>query len=458
MPKTQMDLTQGPIFKKILLFSLPILMGAIVTEMYNVVDSVIVGQLIGAGALAAVSASSPATSVINLFLVGLQTGSSVVVAQKMGAHDRSHMDDAISTITALTILSSLILMVGGVAATRPLLQAMATPGEIFDDAAVYMAVIFIGAAGNLIYNIGSGVLRGLGDSTWPFLFLVFCAVLNLVLDLVAVSVLHIGVAGVAAATAIAQFVSGVGIVIRLNTSNYGAKVRLKGLRIVKSEAKLLASVALPAAVQNVGNVLAAMFMQSYVNFFGANFAAANNIVNKMESFSTIPIAAVSAAICTFTAQNIGCGRLDRVHKGINQSNFFLAALGCVLCAGMFTLRGQLPYLFTDEPEVIRYASRGVGIMCFVCTFNGFDRVLLNAMRAAGRSVVPMITAQFGCFSRILFGYLLAVRTGNSDGIFYSLLLASFARMAAIAVYYYIGSGKRAIDRAAQRVMEAQKGV
>lgn len=450
MPKTQMDLTKGPIFKNILLFSLPILLGAIVTELYHVVDSVIVGQFIGANALAAVSASSPSASIINMFLVGLQTGSSVVVAQKIGSRDQSHMDDAMRTITTLTLLSGFIILIGGVFTAKPILRGLNTPAEIFDDAAVYMIIIFVGAVGNLIYNIGSGVLRGLGDSTWPFFFLVLCAVLNLVLDVVAVLVLKVGVAGVAAATAIAQFISGIGIVIRLNTSNYGARVDLKRLGVVKSEAKLLASVALPAAVQNIGNTLAALFMQSYVNFFGANFAAANNIVNKLESFSTIPIAAVSAAVCTFTAQNIGRGQVQRIHKGINQSNFFLLGLGCVLCGAMYLTRDYLPYIFTTEPEVVITAARGIGIMCFVCTFNGFDRVLLNAMRAAGKSVVPMITAQFGCFSRIFFGWLIAVRVGSSDGIFYSLLLAAFARMAAIAVYYYIGSGKQAIDRYAAR--------
>ena len=149
----------------------------------------------------------------------------------------------------------------------------------------------------------------------------------------------------------------------------------------------------------------------------------------------------------------GSGQVQRVHKGINQSNLFLLALGCVLCTGMYFTRDYLPYIFTTESEVVLTAARGIGIMCFVCTFNGFDRVLLNAMRAAGRSVVPMITAQFGCFSRILFGWLIAVRVNNSDGIFHSLLLAAFARMAAIAVYYYIGSGKQAIDRAARNMAQ-----
>lgn len=451
MAKTQLDLTQGPIFKRLMLFSLPILLGAVVTEFYNLVDAVIVGRFVGANALAAVSAASPSTNVINMFLIGLQTGASVVVAQKVGAHDRTHLQDAVDTIYALTLISSVILVVGGLLAARPMLTALNTPEEIFSDAYVYMTIVFVGSAGNLIYNVGSGVLRGMGDSTWPFIFLLCCALLNLVLDLLSVTVFDFGVAGVAAATAIAQMVSGLGIAIRLNKSNYGAKVRFAHPRIVRAEATLLAAIALPAAVQNVGNTLAALFMQSYVNFFGANFAAANNIVTKVSAFADIPIVAVSSAICTFVGQNIGKGDLKRVHKGITGSILLLIGVGVAICAGLQLLKGVIPLAFTDEEEIIFYAAYGIGVIAWVSTFNGVDRVLLNAMRAAGRSVVPMITAQFGCFSRILFGYLIAVRLGDYRGIFYSMLLASFARMAAIAVYYYCFGGKQAIDRYPQKM-------
>ena len=445
MSRTQMDLTHGPIFRKLLLFSLPIFLGAIITEMYNVVDSIIVGRFIGPNALAAVSACSPSTNIINMFLIGLQTGASVVVAQKVGAHDKKHLQDAVGTIAALTLIASAILVTGGLLISNPLLVLMNTPEEIFQDASWYMMIIFIGAAGNLIYNVGSGILRGMGDSTWPFIFLLLCAFLNLVLDLIAVNVLHLGVAGAAAATAIAQFISGLGVVYRLNRSDYGVTLNPRAYRIVRPEALLLASVALPAGVQNIGNTLAALFMQSYVNHFGASFAAANNIVNKIENFSYIPIVAVSSAVCTFVGQNIGCGQLKRVHKGINQSIAFLTILGVFLCILLKFARNIVPLLFTTDVDVAATAAVGLGIICYVTTFNGIDRVLLNAMRAAGRSVVPMITAQFGCFSRIFFGYLLAMRTEDYRGIFYALLLASFARMSAIAIYYYCGSGKRAID-------------
>ena len=238
MARTQIDLTRGPIFRKLLLFSLPILLGSIVTEFYNVADSMIVGRFIGAQALAAVSACSPSSSIINMFLVGLQVGASVVVAQKVGARDKAHLEDAVNTIASLTLISALLLAVGGLALTRTLLTALNTPEEIYDDAAVYMSVIFIGTAGNLTYNVGSGVLRGMGDSTWSFIFLVMCSLLNLVLDIVAVQVLGAGVAGVAVATAVSQLLSGLGMVARLNRSDYGARLHLRSLRIVRAEALL----------------------------------------------------------------------------------------------------------------------------------------------------------------------------------------------------------------------------
>ena len=445
MARTQIKLTDGPILKKLLLFALPIIAGSIVTELYNVVDSMIVGRFIGANALAAVSACSPANSIINMFLVGLQTGASVVVAQKVGARDREHLQDAVSTIAALTLISGFVLLAGGLLASRAILQALSTPAEIFDDALTYISVIFIGAVGNLTYNVGSGVLRGLGDSTWSFIFLVICAALNLVLDLLAVTVLGLGVAGVAAATALSQIISGIGMVLRLNLGDYGARVRLRGLRICAPEAKRLAGIALPAAVQNTGNTMAALFMQSYVNSFGAAFAAANTIVVKVEAFSDIPIMAISVALCTFVGQNIAAGYMKRVYSGIRLCIAMLCGSGAVICAALYLLRGTLPLMFNDSPDVVAYAAAGIGIVCVNVTFVGIDRVLLNAMRAAGRSVVPMVTSQFGCFSRILFGYLLAMRTGDYMGIFYAMVLGAFARMAAILVYYLFLGGKQALE-------------
>ena len=452
--KGRIDLTEGSIFKNLMVFTLPILLGAIVTQLYNVTDSIIVGQFVSADALAAVSASSPVMSLINMFLIGLSAGSSVVIAQRVGAKDRDALQNAVGTIACLTLLCSLFITVVGLLISRPLLAVLGTPENIFSDSLAYLIVVYLGTTGNMIYQMGSGALRGMGDSTWPFLFLLMCSVLNIVLDLVAVLALGLGVLGVAIATAVSQLVSGIGVLIHLNRGGYDVKVTARTLRLDGRETRQVIGIGLPAAIQNIGNALAALCVQSSVNVFGPAFIAANSIVTKVDDLINIPVMALSTALCTYVGQNMGVFRLDRIKKGINDSILSLCALGVVLCGLLIALRNVFPWLFTDSAEVAAYASDGLFIMSFMCLFHGIDRCLVNAMRGAGKSVVPMITAQFGAFSRIPLAYFLAVKTGDWHGIFYALLIASFLRMAAIAVYYYCGGWKHAVQKFEARRKES----
>ena len=440
------DLLNGPIFKSLLLFSLPILLGSIVTQLYNVADSMIVGRYVSADALAAVSASSPVMSIINMFLIGLSSGSTVVIAQRVGLGDKEALRKAVGTTGFLTLACSLFITAAGLLASRPLLTLLGTPARIYDASLSYLTVIFLGATGNMVYQMGSGALRGMGDASWPFYFLLLCSGLNVVLDLFTVLVLDLGVLGVAIATAVSQLISGVGVVLRLGHGDYGIRLSLSLLKPDPGEMKRIAGIGLPAAVQNIGNAVAALAVQSSVNFFGPSFIAANSIVTKVDDLLYIPIMALSTALCTFVGQNMGAFRMDRIKKGINQSIAFLTALGVLLTAILIFCRSLLPRLFTDEEDVISYAASGIFIMSFVCLFHGTDRCLVNAMRGAGKSVVPMITAQFGAFSRIPLAYFLGVKTGDWHGIFWALLIASFLRAAAIAVYYYGGGWKRAVKK------------
>lgn len=444
--KSRVSLVDGPIFRNLLIFALPILLGTIVTQLYNVADSVIVGRYVSSDALAAVSASAPVMSIINLFLIGLSSGSNVIIAQRAGARDQRALQNAVSAIACLTLICAAFITVVGLLVSRPLLSVLGTPEEIYQDAVNYLVVVYLGTTGNLVYQMGSGALRGMGDSTWPFLFLVLCSALNVVLDLLAVLVLHMGVLGVAIATALSQLVSGVGVLLRLNRGNYGVKVSLRTLRLDGYETRKVIGIGLPAAVQNIGNTLAALCVQSSVNVFGASFIAANSIVTKVDDMINIPVMALSTALCTYVGQNMGRFQLDRIKKGINVSILSLCGLGVVLCGVLIALRNVFPCIFTDDPAVVDYASHGLAIMSFMCLFHGVDRCLVNAMRGAGKSVVPMITAQFGAFSRIPLAYLLAVKTGDYRGIFYALLIASFLRAVAIAVYYYCGGWKRAVKK------------
>ena len=451
--KQRIDLTEGPIVSGLLRFALPILLGTIVTQLYNVADSVIVGRFVSADALAAVSASGPVMSLINMFMIGLSTGSNVVIAQRVGAKDSAALQKAVSTVAFLTLVSGLFITVVGLAVSTPLLHLLNTPDEIFQDARIYLIIIYLGTIGNLVYQMGSGALRGMGDSSWPFYFLVFCSVLNVVLNLAAVLLLHWGVAGVAIATTVSQTLSGIGVVVRLNRGGYGVKLGLMSIRPDRVESGKIIGIGLPAAIQNIGNMIANLFVQSAVNYFGAAFIAANSIVTKVDDLINIPVVALSTALCTFVGQNMGLFRMERIKKGINYSILSLTVLGVSLTGILIGLRYVFPWMFTTEAAVVEIAAGGLLIMSFQCLFHGTDRCLVNAMRGAGKSVVPMITAQFGAFSRIPLSYLLGVRTDNWHGIFWALLIASFLRSAAIAVYYYGGGWKRAV----RKFEESRKG-
>lgn len=444
--KQRIDLTEGPIVGNLLRFAVPILLGTIVTQLYNVADSVIVGRFIGADALAAVSAGSPVMSLINLFMIGLSAGSVVVIAQRVGAKDMDALQKAVSTIAFLTLACSLFITAAGLAMTRPLLVLLGTPETIFADSRVYLTIVYLGTTGNMVYQMGSGALRGMGDSSWPFYFLLLCSLLNIALNLLSVVALGWGVAGVAAATAVSQLVSGVGILIHLNRGGYGVRLSLKTLKPDRREAGKIIGIGLPAAIQNIGNSIAALCVQSSVNFFGPSFIAANSIVTKVDDLINIPVIALSTALCTFVGQNIGRFQMDRIRRGINASILIMTGLGFGMCGILIGFRGVFPRIFTLQAEVSAMAADGILIMSFQCLFHGTDRCLVNAMRGAGKSVVPMITAQFGAFSRIPLAWLLGVKTGDWHGIFWALLIASFLRSAAIAIYYYGGGWKRAVQK------------
>lgn len=437
-------MTEGPIFSRLMTFAMPIFLGTIVNQMYNVADSMIVGHFVSKDALAAVSAGAPVMSIIMLFFVGMSSGACVVVAQRSGVGDKTALQKAVGTVAFMTLAGSVCLTAFGLSVCKPLLKMLGTPVGILDDTFRYLVVIFVCTTGNMVYQMGSGVLQGMGDSTWPFLFLLGCSILNVALDLVAVLVLHLGVTGVAAATGISQTVSGIGVVFRLHRGGYGISLSPRRLRPDPGETQRILTIGLPAAIQNVGNTVAALFVQSSVNFFGASFIAANSIVTKVDDLVSIPIMALSTALCTFVAQNMGQLRLERIRKGTNLCILFLTGVGAGLCVLLLALRGQFPKLFSADREVIGYASEGLFIMSFMCLFFGVDRCLVNTMRGAGKAVVPMVTAQFGAFSRIPLAYYLGVKANDFHGIFYALLIAAFLRMAAIAIYFYGGGWNRAV--------------
>ena len=438
------DLTQGPVLRTLVLFVLPILGGSIVTQLYGLADSVIVGRLIGKNALAAVSASAPVTTVVNLFLMGLSTGSGVVLAQTYGSGNTESLQRVIDSISSLTLILAAILTVLGMGITWPLLKIMGTPADIFRDAFLYLMIIFMGTIGQTVYQLGSGALRGMGDSYWAFIFLLICSVLNILLDVVAVAVFHWGVWGAALATAFSQLIFALGIIWRLNHGGYGLKIRGGKLRVDKGDAKEIIRIGLPASLQSAGNSIASIFVQSFINVFGVTFIAANMVVNRVDMFACMPAMAVGTAMSAFTGQNIARNK-ERVYKGISVSMLLAFGIGIVFCVLLILLKDILPLAFNSDQEVVSLAARGLMITAVSAVFQGVDSCLVNAMRGAGRSFVPMITSMLGSYSRIPLVYFLAVRPDNSLGAFWAITIASGLRAAAIIIYYFFLGGKKAIE-------------
>jgi len=446
LKRSRVNLTEGPIFKNLLIFAIPIFLGSIVTQFYNIADSVIVGKYVSSDAMAAVAASGPVMNIINMFMIGLSSGTTVCVAQRTGTKSKEALQKVVGTVAFLTIAASIFITVLGLFICKPLLVALDTPANILNDAVIYLSIIYIGTIGNLSYNMGNGIMQGMGDSYWSFIFLFICSIVHVILDLIMVLVFDMGVLGVGIATAVSQLVSAIGLVWRINNGNYGITLTLKDIRLDKEETKKIIGIGLPASIQNAGNSVAALCVQPYINMFTSDFISANNIVTRVDQLINIPIVALSTALCTFVAQNIGLLNFDRIKEGINKCIVSLCGMGVGLCILLILGRNHFPLIFTDEPAVIAYAARGLLIMSALCPVYGIDRCLVNAMRGAGKSVVPMVTAQFGAFSRIPLAYFLAARTGNYEGIFFAMLAASYLRMIAIAVYYYGGGWKSAVKK------------
>ena len=442
--KKRKDLTQGPVLKTLILFVLPMLGGSVVTQFYNLADSVIVGQFIGKGALAAVSASMPVATVVNLFLLGLSTGSSVILAQTYGSGDPEAMQRVVGSISKLTIILASVLTVTGLVIAWPLLKLMGTPEEIFRDSFLYLVIIFLGTIGQTIYQLGSGALRGVGDSNWAFVFLVICTVLNILLDLLVVVVFGWGVWGAAFATAVSQLVSGIGIIWRMNNGGYGFHVGPKWLKMDQEDVMEILRIGFPASLQSAGNSIASIFVQSFVNTFGVAFIAANTVVNRVDLFATMPAMAVGTAMSAFVGQNIVKNK-KRVYEGIHVAMVISFVVGVIFCFLLIILRNVLPYAFNSDPEVVQIAATGLLITAACSAFQGVDSCLVNAMRGAGKSFIPMITSTFGSYSRIPLVYFLAVRPDNPNGAFLAITIAALLRAVAIVVYYVFLGGKKAIE-------------
>lgn len=386
---TARDMTQGSIVKQLILFSLPLMLGNVFQMLYNTVDSVVVGNFVGTQALAAVGSTTMIVNIMVFFFNGFSAGASVVIARRFGARDKDRLHTAIQTTMAATFVLAVFFTVIGLIGVEPMLRFMATPEDVFGEAAVYLRIYIAGFSGLVIYNMCSGILRAVGDTTRPLYFLMLTSVLNILLDLFFVLGLHAGIAGVAYATIISQFVSAVLTLLLLTRTKDIYRLEWRGLSIDPQVLKEIVAVGLPAAIQSVITSFSNVFVQSYINAFGSQCMAGWSAYNKLDQFVLLPMQNLAMAATTFVSQNIGAGQEKRADKGTVASVSLAVGVTGVIILLVCIFAAPAIALFTPDEAVIEFGVLFVRTNFVFLLFNCVNHVLAGALRGRGDSTAPM---------------------------------------------------------------------
>ena len=437
------DMSQGAPWRRILEFSLPMLIGNLAQQMYNTADSVIVGIYVGDNALAAVGSASPILNLLLALFVGVSTGAGILVSQYFGAKDKERLSGVVGNCLTLTLLSSLIIMVIAPFVTRPLLELLNTPASILDWCSDYLNIFFLGILGFAAYNILSGVLRGLGDSLSSLVFLIVATVLNIGLDVWFVAGLRMGVAGVALATILAQAISAVLCFLKLIRMHDIFVLHARDLRPMKDCVWKIIRLGVPSGVTQAIFSTAMLVVQSLTNSFGEAVIACNVIVMRVDGFAMMPNFTFGQAMTTYTGQNVGAGRPDRVRAGAKQGT--LMALGCAaaltLCILLFGR--SLMAIFTSTASLVEMSYHMMSILAVGYIAMAITQSLSGVMRGAGDTMTPMwISIVTTVVLRVPIAYGIAYFTrsadypvGRPESVFISLL-ASWVLGALITLAAY----------------------
>ena len=387
---TTRDMTEGSIVKQMLLFALPLMLGNIFQMLYNTVDSVVVGQYVGKEALAAVNSTTIIVNMLVFFFNGFSVGAGVVIARHFGARDHERLHSAIETTMAMTFVFCLAFTIIGVAGVKPMLRMMSTPDDVFGDADTYLTIYFLGISGLLIYNMGSGILRAVGDTARPLMFLILTSVLNIVLDLVFVLGMKAGIAGVAWATILSQFISAVLTLLLLTRSRDIYHLSWKDLKIDGGVLRQIFAVGLPTGIQSVITAFSNVFVQSYINFFGSSCMAGWGCYNKLDSFIMLPMSSMAMAATTFVSQNIGARKEHRADQGTITAIALSVGVTAFIALGLFIFAEPAVRLFTKDASVIEYGALFLHANVLFLLLNCVNHVLAGALRGRGDSRGPMI--------------------------------------------------------------------
>lgn len=400
-PKKQksMDMTSGSITKLLIMFAVPLVIGNLFQQLYNTVDSLVVGNFVGSHALAAVGSTTSIINMIVMFFTGTSVGAGVVISRYYGAHDDEKLHIAVETTMALTFICGILLTGLGIWVAPYMLEFMSTPEDVLPSASVYLEIYFSGVFGLLVYNMGSAILRAVGDTKRPLYFLCLSSVMNIALDLLFVVGFGMAIEGVAYATIISQFISAALVLVVLSRSTENYRLTWRDLRIDKGIFKQILRIGLPTGFQQSLTSFSNVYVQSYINTFGSSCMAGWSSYSKIDQFVFLPMQSIGQASTTFMSQNLGAGNLPRAKKGTGVAMRLALIITFASAAVLFLFAPSLVAIFNQEPDVVHYGTMFLRMNVFMLAFCCPNQVVAGAMRGAGDSRTPMLIM---LFSFVLF--------------------------------------------------------
>ena len=443
------DMTVGSTTGAIVQFTIPLLIGNIAQQLYSTVDSIVVGNYVGDNALAAVGASGPVTNLLLVLFVGISTGAGIMVSQYYGARDKEMLSHTIGNTLVMTLIAGIVMMLMGVFLSRPFLELLDTPIEILDMAAGYLRIVFIGIVGFAFYNILSGIMRGLGDSFMPLVFLLVCCIMNTILDVWFVAGLRMGVEGAAWATILSWFVSAVLCILKLMRMKDELGLNRHSFQLKGKLCKELIVLGLPSGLTQAIFSMSMLVVQSLTNSLGTDVIACNTIIMRVDGFTMMPNFSFGMAMTTFVGQNVGANRMDRVEEGTKNGLKLGVGTSAVLVLCLLFFGKYLIEMFTSTPSLITLSNQMLRLLAIGYIGMAITQILSGTMRGAGDTVSPMwISLITTVVVRIPLAYLMAYMTrseayphGQPYTLFLSMLISWISGAVITSIVFKRGKWK-----------------
>ena len=416
----EIDMCNGPLLGKILLFTLPLILSGILQLLFNAADVVVVGRFAGNEALAAVGSTGALTNLLVNLFIGLSVGVNVLVARYYGAKLEKEVSETVHTAMIISVVGGILLAIVGVVAAKPLLLWMDTPENVIEHSVLYMRIYFLGMPVMLLFNFGSAVLRAIGDTRRPLFYLIIAGVINVCLNLLFVIQFSMGVAGVALATVISQCVSA-GLIVKCLMQSEGCfRLYFDKLRVSWDKFGRIVQIGIPAGIQGSLFSISNVLIQSSVNSFGAIAMAGNTAASNIEGFVYTSMNAVHQTAVSFTGQNLGGKRFDRINKILIECLIFVTVIGLVMGNGAVLFGNQILGLYSSDQEVIAYGIQRLQVICTTYCLCGIMDVLVGSIRGLGYAVMPMIVSLMGaCVFRVVWIYTIFQWNRSLDTLYIS---------------------------------------